>query len=306
MASEEGSNPAVLASLFESYAQARRNAANVDDEGADEVFEVGGSLWWRRRDHCGARWPGPCPARLPCNLNPVNPALPVIMARWCSLSPAVCPIQVGWRSRGGPCKLLALGVPVSAAGGRGTGQGAPPVGGWRGGCVHDLPGEHPAAGPGVVLPGRLLCRHAPPLHTGRPVSRQRCLHAPAARSRKAAWRRRGAQRWWEACPSLLRTPAAPQAHPVPAASQPCPAHPANSPPTPLCQLQAWARRTLAAAQAKPVPHPMVDPEGAAAAAARGPAGWGCPKCRWAGREGPSGGWVWVGGCVGGGEGGAQP
>ncbi|KAL4445363.1 hypothetical protein ABPG77_011188 [Micractinium sp. CCAP 211/92] len=44
-------------------------------------------------------------------------------------------------------------------------------------------------------------------------------------------------------------------------------------------IQSWARRTLAAVQAKPAPHPVVDPAGAAAAAARGPAAWGCPKCR---------------------------
>ncbi len=60
-------------------------------------------------------------------------------------------------------------------------------------------------------------------------------------------------------------------------------------------LQSWARRTLAAVQAKPAPHPVVDPAGAAAAAARGPAAWGCPKCRWAGaRSGFAQSWAAVG------------
>ncbi|KAL4428037.1 hypothetical protein ABPG75_002126 [Micractinium tetrahymenae] len=59
-------------------------------------------------------------------------------------------------------------------------------------------------------------------------------------------------------------------------------------------IQSWARRALAAAQAKPAPHPMVDPAGAAAAAARGPAAWGCPKCRQDYTAVPSGYTCWCG------------
>lgn len=41
MVNEEGSEPSVFASLFESYAQACRTGTNVDDDGAGDAFEVG-------------------------------------------------------------------------------------------------------------------------------------------------------------------------------------------------------------------------------------------------------------------------